>query len=183
MERLVAVLFRAGGFLEQPVVQIAAPDIDPLQFERPGTQIGPYTLLEQLGEGGMGVVCVADQHAPVQRQVALKIIKPGMDTREVVARFAAERQALALMNHPNIAQVFDAGATAGGRPYFVMELVDGTPITEFCDQHQLTMRARLELFVTLCPSVLARCGRSFGKSIHHARVCGSARRGRTVDDL
>ncbi len=153
VERLVADYFRAGDFLEQPIVQIAAPDIDPLPFERPGTQIGPYVLLEQLGEGGMGVVYVADQHAPVQRQVALKIIKPGMDTREVVARFAAERQALALMNHPNIAQVFDAGVTDAGRPYFAMELVDGTPLTEFCDRHQLAMRARLELFVTLCQAV------------------------------
>jgi non-specific serine/threonine protein kinase/serine/threonine-protein kinase len=121
--------------------------------ERPGMMIGPYKLLEQIGEGGMGLVFMAEQTQPVRRRVALKVIKPGMDTRQVIARFEAERQALALMYHPNIAQVFDAGTTASGRPYFVMELVRGVPITEFCDQRRLTTRQRLELFVTVCQAV------------------------------
>ena len=96
--------------------------------ERPGTVIGPYKLMEQIGEGGMGLVFVAEQQQPLRRKVALKVIKPGMDTRQVIARFEAERQALALMDHPNIAKVHDGGATASGRPYFVMELVKGVPI-------------------------------------------------------
>jgi serine/threonine protein kinase len=121
--------------------------------EHPGDLIGPYKLLEQLGEGGFGVVFLAEQDKPVRRRVALKVVKPGMDTREVIARFEAERQALALMDHSNIAKVFDAGVTENGRPYFVMELVQGVPITEYCDQCQLTMRERLELFVTVCQAV------------------------------
>ena len=104
--------------------------------ERPGAAIGRYKLREQIGEGGMGVVFVAEQEQPIRRKVALKIIKPGMDTKEVIARFEAERQALALMDHPNIAKVLDAGTTESGRPYFVMELVRGIPITEYCDQHE-----------------------------------------------
>ena len=123
----------SASFLESPPRGIAAT-IDHPPLELPGTQIGPYKLLEQIGEGGMGVVYVASQQEPLRRKVALKIIKPGMDTREVVARFEAERQALALMDHPNIAKVFDAGATDAGRPYFAMELVKGTPITEYCDR-------------------------------------------------
>jgi serine/threonine protein kinase len=121
--------------------------------ERPGTVIGRYTLLEKIGEGGMGVVYVAQQERPVTRQVALKIIKPGMDTQEVITRFEAERQALALMEHSNIARVFDAGATQSGRPYFVMELVHGTPITEYCDDHNLTIDERLRLFLQVCHAV------------------------------
>jgi serine/threonine protein kinase/tetratricopeptide (TPR) repeat protein len=121
--------------------------------EGAGTSIGPYRLLERIGEGGFGIVYMAEQQRPVRRKVALKIIKPGMDSRLVVARFEAERQALALMDHPNIAQVFDGGATATGRPYFVMELVRGIPITEFCDQNRLTVRQRVELFVTVCNAV------------------------------
>ena len=118
-----------------------------------GTVIGPYKLLEQIGEGGFGVVFLAEQERPVRRRVALKIIKPGMDTRQVIARFEAERQALAMMDHPNIAKVHDAGATENGRPYFVMELVQGVPITEYCDQCNLTTRERLELFITVCQAV------------------------------
>ena len=118
----------------------------------PGARIGPYTIREQIGEGGMGVVYVAEQTEPVQRKVALKIIKPGMDTKEVIARFEAERQALAFMEHPNIARVLDAGTT-DGRPYFVMELVRGIPITEYCDQMKATPRERLELFQTVCDAV------------------------------
>ena len=116
-------------------------------------EIGPYKIREQIGEGGMGVVYVAEQSEPVQRKVALKIIKPGMDTKEVIARFKAERQALAFMEHPNIARVLDAGATESGRSYFVMELVRGIPITEYCDQIKATPRDRLELFLTVCDAV------------------------------
>ncbi len=118
-----------------------------------GTLIGPYKLMEQIGEGGFGLVFVAEQQRPVKRRVALKIIKPGMDTRDVIARFEAERQALAMMEHPNIARVFDAGVTETGRPYFVMELVRGVPITEFCEQQELDAHRRLELFVAVCRAV------------------------------
>jgi tetratricopeptide (TPR) repeat protein/tRNA A-37 threonylcarbamoyl transferase component Bud32 len=114
---------------------------------------GRYTLLEALGEGGMGAVWLAQQTDPVKRRVAVKLIKPGMDSKQVLARFEAERQALALMDHPNIARVLDAGATALGRPYFVMELVQGVPITDFCDEHQLTPRQRLELFIPICQAI------------------------------
>ena len=122
-------------------------------MEGPGTVIGPYKLLEQIGEGGMGVVYMAEQTQPVRRKVALKIIKPGMDTQQVIARFEAERQALAMMDHPNIAKVLDAGATESGRPYFVMELVRGVPITEYCDQHRLPITERLDLFMQVCQAV------------------------------
>ena len=108
--------------------------------ECPGTVIGRYKLLEQIGEGGFGVVFMADQEAPIRRRVALKIIKLGMDTKQIVARFEAERQALAMMDHPNIAKVFDGGATEAGRPYFVMELVKGIPIIRYADEHRLTPR-------------------------------------------
>src|SRR6266481_813201 len=121
--------------------------------EKPGDRIGHYKLLQQIGEGGYGVVYMAEQEAPVRRRVALKIIKPGMGTRSVIARFEAERQALALMDHPNIAKVFDAGATESGRPYIVMELVRGVKITEYCDQHSLTTEDRLKLFVQVCQAV------------------------------
>ncbi len=121
--------------------------------EKPGDIVGHYKLLQEIGEGGMGVVYMAEQFEPVDRRVALKVIKPGMDTRKVIARFEAERQALAMMDHPNIAKVHDAGTTVTGRPYFVMELVKGVPITEYCDQHLLSPRERLELFVPVCRAV------------------------------
>jgi serine/threonine protein kinase len=121
--------------------------------EQVGATIGPYKLMEQIGEGGFGLVFVAEQQQPIRRKVALKIIKPGMDTRDVIARFEAERQALALMDHPNIARVLDAGTTDSGRPYFVMELVRGIPITDYCDKSQLTPRERLELFVPVCNAI------------------------------
>jgi serine/threonine protein kinase/tetratricopeptide (TPR) repeat protein len=136
-----------------------SPDIDPTitmasaTANVAGTVIGPYRLMEQIGEGGMGVVYVAEQAQPVRRKVALKVIKPGMDSKQVIARFEAERQALALMDHPNIAKVLDAGATPSGRPYFVMELVRGIPITEYCDREQLSITERLELFVLVCRAV------------------------------
>ncbi len=147
---------KAGSFLENPPsavgAQIAAILDQPIT-EAPGTVIGRYELKEQIGEGGMGVVYVAQQTEPVRRKVALKIIKPGMDTRQVIGRFEAERQALALMDHPNIARVLDAGATESGRPYFVMELVRGMPITDYCDQVQLATAGRLELFSKVCQAV------------------------------
>jgi WD40 repeat protein/serine/threonine protein kinase len=121
--------------------------------ERPGTTVGPYKLLQQIGEGGMGAVFMAEQTEPVQRKLALKIIKPGMDSAKVVARFEAERQALALMDHPNIARVIDGGTTASGRPYFVMELVKGVPVTKYCDERRLTPKERLELFIPVCQAV------------------------------
>ena len=127
----------AASFLESPPPGLGATVDQPIS-EKAGTVIGNYKLMEQIGEGGMGAVYVAQQEQPVRRKVALKIIKPGMDTKEVIARFEAERQALALMEHPNIAHVLDAGATESGRPYFVMELVRGIPITEYCDQNHLS---------------------------------------------
>ncbi len=151
--------FRAGSFLDRPaaVLQTEAP---PTQLEAIGTQIGPYKLVELIGEGGMGLVYVAEQLHPVRRKVALKIIKPGMDSRQVVARFEAERQALAMMDHPNIAKVHDGGAIPGepsspsaGKPYFVMELVKGKSITDFCDEHRFTVAQRLKLFLDVCHAV------------------------------
>ena len=130
----------------------ASPSAGPVA-EGPGTVIGPYKLREKIGEGGMGVVYLAEQEKPVRRRVALKVIKPGMDTGQVVARFEAERQALAMMDHPSIARVLDAGATESGRPYFVMELVKGVPITEYCDTVHLTPKERLELFIPVCAAV------------------------------
>ena len=121
--------------------------------ESGGGMIGPYKLREQIGEGGFGTVWVADQEKPVRRRVAVKIIKLGMDTKEVIARFEQERQALAMMDHPNIAKVFDAGATQYGRPYFVMELVRGVKLTDYCDDQQLSTAERIELFITVCQAV------------------------------
>src|SRR5881394_3603194 len=121
--------------------------------EKPGDRIGRYKLLQQIGEGGMGIVYMAEQEEPIRRRVALKVIKLGMDTRDVVARFEAERQALALMDHPNIARVFDGGATDTGRPYFVMELVRGNKITDYCDQNNLSASDRLELFIQVCGAI------------------------------
>jgi WD40 repeat protein/serine/threonine protein kinase len=151
-ERLEALLKAEtglGAFLEVPACATESSGIE----ERPGAMIGSYKLLEEIGEGGMGVVFMAEQTKPVRRRVALKIIKPGMDTRDVIARFEAERQALALMDHPNIARVLDAGTTQSSRPYFVMELVRGIPIVDHCDSQQLSTRDRLELFVSVCQAV------------------------------
>src|SRR5262245_37074995 len=193
---------QAGSFLEPPARSPAVTATEPATLEQPDPVIGVYKVMEEIGEGGFGVVYMAEQQAPVRRNVALKILKPGMDTRQVVARFEAERQALAIMDHPNIAKVLDAGTTGVrsqasgvkgresgdrgqesvgasltpgpclltpdpclltpdpclltpelGRPYFVMELVKGEPITEYCDVHRLSIRQRLELFVTVCQAV------------------------------
>jgi serine/threonine protein kinase/tetratricopeptide (TPR) repeat protein len=151
VDSLLEASARAGSFLESPAPG-ATVDL-PRLTERPGTVIGPYKLVQRIGEGGMGTVFLAEQAQPVQRQVALKIIKPGMDSRQVIARFETERQALALMDHPNIARILDAGETDSGRPFFVMELVNGVPITQYCDQHHLTPQQRLELFVPVCQAV------------------------------
>ncbi len=151
VERLLAAHSQAGSFLgAEPSIVAATTD---LPTQAIGKVIGPYKLLQQLGEGGMGTVFMAEQTRPVQRKVALKVIKAGMDSRQVIARFEAERQALALMDHVNIARVLDAGATEAGRPYFVMELVHGVPITQYCDDNHLTPRARLELFVPVCQAI------------------------------
>jgi WD40 repeat protein/serine/threonine protein kinase len=144
---------QAGSFLEQPLFA-SSPTSDTSAFtEGPGTRIGPYKLLQQLGEGGMGIVYMAEQEQPLRRRVALKIIKPGMDSAQVIARFEVERQALALMDHQNIARVLDAGTTDSGRPYFVMELVHGVPITQYCDANKLSPRQRLELFIPVCQAI------------------------------
>ena len=148
LELMLEGHFRAEKFLDdRPNSMSPSPD------EAIGSSIGRYKLLEKIGEGGFGIVYAAEQKEPVKRRVALKIIKLGMDTKQVVARFEAERQALALMDHPNIAKVHDGGATDGGRPYFVMELVQGVPITEFCDKNKLPANERLKLFVQVCQAI------------------------------
>ncbi len=178
VEKMLSAQANLGSFLQAPAAELIGMGEDTIA-EGPGTVIGPYKLLEQIGEGGFGIVFMAEQTEPLRRKVALKVIKPGMDTRQVIARFEAERQALALMEHPNIARVLDAGTTGGvrgqesgiredraqsssalapdpwplspaGRPYFVMELVPGMPITEYCAQEGLTTRERLELFISVC---------------------------------
>jgi len=150
IEQLLSAHDNSGDFLNESI-QITPPQ-DFIQ-EGPGTIIGHYKLLEKIGEGGFGVVFMAEQLEPIHRTVALKIVKPGMDTRQVIARFEAERQALALMEHPNIAQVYDAGATETGRPFFVMELVHGVPITDYCDTNELSPNERLKLFMIVCSAV------------------------------
>ena len=147
VEALLAGYAAADGFLERPPL---VPPASALPEPGPGDAIGRYTLVKKIGEGGCGIVYLAEQKEPVRRRVALKIIKLGMDTRAVIARFEAERQALAMMDHPDIARVFDAGATETGRPFFVMEFVDGVPITKFCDQQGLSMAGRLHLFARVC---------------------------------
>jgi serine/threonine protein kinase len=152
VEKLLRAQAAIGSFHEAP--RSAPPaTVDGPITERPGTIIGPYKLLEQIGEGGFGIVFMAEQQEPIRRKVALKVLKPGMDTRQVIARFDAERQALALMDHPNIARVLDAGATNSGRPYVVMELVKGVSITEFCDKNHLAPEARLKLFLDVCRAI------------------------------
>jgi hypothetical protein len=149
VESLLSAHDQAGSFLER-TKRLPTPDFS---TEHPDLKIGRYQLLQQVGEGGFGTVWMAQQLEPVQRKVALKIIKPGMDTKEVIARFEVERQALALMDHPNIAQVLDAGVTPAGRPYFVMELIEGLPITDYCDREKLSTNDRLRLFLKVCQAV------------------------------
>jgi serine/threonine protein kinase len=164
IETLLRAYDEAGAFLDQPAASGATGDVPPGHWVSPedlpaasiegvGCRIGLYKLLQQIGEGGMGVVFMAEQQEPVRRMVALKVIKAGMDSAQVIARFEAERQALALMDHPNIARVLDAGTTQSGRPFFVMELVKGVPITRYCDEQRLSPRQRLELFVPVCQAV------------------------------
>jgi serine/threonine protein kinase len=153
VESLLQAHDEPGSFLQDRFAQQSATVDEPPSTETPGTVIGPYKLLQQIGEGGMGAVYMAEQTEAVRRRVALKIIKPGMDSRQVVARFEAERQALAMMDHPNIARVFHTSATESGMPYCVMELVKGIPIVDYCDQQQFTTRKRLELFLSVCQAV------------------------------
>jgi eukaryotic-like serine/threonine-protein kinase len=173
VERLLAAHPQVGSFMEIPAERASraaegsanprdetwtpsASGSDTTPYESPGVGsviAGRYKLQEILGQGGMGSVFMAQQLQPVRRLVALKLVKPGMDSRQVLTRFEAERQALALMDHPNIAKVMDAGATDSGRPFFVMELVKGVPITRFCDERQLSPRQRLELFIPVCQAI------------------------------
>src|SRR5215204_5377354 len=163
VEDLLRAHAEAGSFLKHPAAGPAgtatfdpggAAETAPHSLPEPvGAMIGPYKLLQQIGEGGMGTVFMAEQTQPIQRKVALKIIKAGMDSKQVIARFEAERQALAMMDHVNIARVLDAGTTESGLPYFVMELVHGVPITKYCDDNHLTPRQRLELFVPVCQAI------------------------------
>jgi serine/threonine protein kinase len=152
LQRRVSALLQAqvelGSLHEAPAQTVDQPITEP-----PGTVIGPYKLIEPIGEGGMGTVWMAQQTDPVKRVVALKLIKAGMDSKQIIARFEAERQAVALMDHANIARVLDAGTTSAGRPYFVMDLVKGMPITKYCDEHHLTPRQRLELFIPVCQAL------------------------------
>ncbi|MHC5185311.1 MAG: protein kinase domain-containing protein [Planctomycetota bacterium] len=152
VQGLLKYHFDNKSFLKSPAAAAVTLNESPAT-EKPGETIGRYKLLQQIGEGGFGVVYMAEQRHPIQRKVALKIIKLGMDTKQVIARFEAERQALAMMDHPNIAKVLDAGATATGRPYFVMELVKGIPVTEYCDKNDLDTHQRLKLFIDICKAV------------------------------
>src|SRR5262245_58861517 len=151
IERLLGERENLGSYLEAPAAAVVTREHASNAYA--GLHIGRYRLLEQIGEGGMGTVWVAEQTEPVKRRVALKLIKPGMDTQQVLSRFEAERQALALMDHPNIAKVHDGGMTDEGRPYFVMEYVKGMPITEYCDNSRLSIQDRLKLFVPVCQAV------------------------------
>ena len=165
LENLLKAHDQAGAFLGEPAFateRIPSPTAGEngrvggavaAVSEAPGDRIGRYKLLEKIGEGGCGVVYMAEQAEPIRRRVALKVIKLGMDTKQVVTRFEAERQALALMDHPNIARVLDGGATDTGRPFFVMELVRGVRITDYCDQNNLSTRERLDLFIQVCRAI------------------------------
>ena len=168
----VAALLGAAGaaaglpFAAPSLGDVATANAPSSAMTRAGDRVGPYKLLEQIGEGGFGVVFMAEQERPVRRTVAVKVIKLGMDTKEVVARFEAERQALALMDHPNIARVLDAGATEAGRPYFVMEFVRGSPITDYCDKHHLTAAERAGLVAEVCRAVQ----HAHGKGVIHRDI-------------
>ena len=164
VEELLRLQEEEKSFLEEPAARIEATvdmpagnSIDSASLnadleDKSGTMIGPYKLLQKIGEGGMGTVWMAEQQKPVRRLIALKLVKASMNSAKIVARFEAERQALALMDHPNIARIYDAGI-AGQRPFFVMELVKGTPITQYCDEHRLSPKQRLELFISVCAAI------------------------------
>src|SRR5262245_61359516 len=152
-ERLLQSHEQEGNLLDSPLYDTAPTGESGGDGGRPATPIGPYKRLEKIGEGGMGAVWLAEQTEPVRRRVALKLLKTGLGSGQAVARFEAERQALALMDHPNIARVLEGGSTPAGLPYLVMELVKGVPITKFCDERRLTPRQRLELFVPVCQAV------------------------------
>jgi hypothetical protein len=156
VEALLHAHVVASSFLQESPENQESTVVASPASDRLGTVIGKYKLMERIGEGGMGLLFVAEQQQPVRRKVALKIVKPGMGSRNVIARFEAERQALALMDHPNFAKVLDAGTTDTGQPYFVMELVKGQSIVEYCDRQQLTARDRLDLFISVCPGGAAR---------------------------
>jgi serine/threonine protein kinase len=149
LERLFCVGLDESNDDSKAAAQVSLEQI----MEKPGSQIGRFKLLNILGEGGMGIVYLAEQEEPIRRKVALKVIKPGMDSKRVITRFEAEREALALLDHPNIAHVYDAGTTEAGRPYFVMEYVKGLSITEHCDHQKLTIEQRLRLFQQVCQAV------------------------------
>ncbi|MEM8679797.1 MAG: serine/threonine-protein kinase, partial [Planctomycetota bacterium] len=163
VDRLLDLHDQQTGFMAVPAAEAAVGEA---VGEQPGSVIGPYTLIEVLGEGGMGIVFRARQVEPVARDVALKVVKPGLDTREVISRFRAEQQALAVMNHPNVAKVLDAGTTEKGRPFFVMELVEGVPITQFCDQQRMNNQQRLPLFIDVCQAIQ----HAHSKSIIHRDI-------------
>ena len=168
VEALLGAHESAEAFMDHPAVELRreTPWVKPA--EKAGDRIGRYKLLQQIGEGGCGVVYMAEQEEPVRRRVALKVIKLGMDTKQVIARFEAERQALALMDHPNIAKVLDAGATETGRPYFVMELVRGIKITDYCDQNNLSTDERLDLFIQVCQAIQHAHQKGHHSSRHQA---------------
>jgi len=160
VEALLRAHEQAGDYLKAPAVDPNVTFENPPMIDGPGTMIDRYELLELIGEGGMGMVYLAQQKEPVKRRVALKIVKLGMDTKQVVARFEAERQTLAVLDHPNIAHVFDAGTTETGRPYFIMEYVKGMSITRYCDENRYSIEKRLRLFEEVC------------EGIHHAHQKG-----------
>ncbi len=153
IKALISARHQTDSLLDQPIQIDRTETRPPRTSLTVGARIGQYKLLEEIGEGGMGIVFVAERERPLRQRVALKIIKPGMDSREVIARFEAERQALALMDHPNVAKVLDAGTTESGQPYFVMEHIKGVPITDYCDERKLSTKDRLRLFRQICQGV------------------------------
>jgi len=170
VETLVAAYEKASGLFQDTFPSVS------LETAAPSDMIGDYRLIKKLGEGGMGQVWLAEQTAPVERQVALKLVRAGLYDESLLRRFQAERQSLAIMDHPVIAKVFDAGTTESGQPYFVMEYVQGTPINTYCDQHQLKIRDRLELFIKVCDGVQHALWRWTASRCRASLTSGSRRR-------